>query len=112
LLILVLQTTNYSIVVMATLDIDEADRNGNQFRYTELRDTAVNPPDIIMTPLGGTTTDGRGRDPEFDEVLHEVEFAINCGILPELITSGSSGSYYVRDRNSVSYIESLTSAGN
>jgi len=88
---------------MATLDID--DHHGNhQFRYAELRDATVNPPDIIMTPLGSATADGCGRDPEFDDVMHEVEFAINCGILPELIASGSSGSYYVRDRNSVSII--------
>jgi hypothetical protein len=87
---------------MATLDIDVAERESHQFRYAELRDSTINPPDIIMTPLGSTTTDGRGRDPEFDYVLREIEFSINCGILPELIASGSSGSYFVRDRNSVS----------
>lgn len=87
---------------MATLDIDVTDRATNhQFRYSELRDTPGNPPDVIMTPLGSATADGRGRDPEFDFVIQEVEFAINCGVLPELIASGSSGSYYVRDRNSV-----------
>ena len=91
---------------MATLDINDDVITGcassHQFRYAELRDSCtVNPPDVIMTPLGSVTSDGRDRDPEFDYVVTEVQFAISCGILPELIQSGSSGSYYVRDRNSV-----------
>lgn len=86
---------------MATLDIDVIERGNNQFRYAELCNATVNPPDIIMTPLGCVTSDGQGRDPEFDDVMQEADFAINCGILPQLISAGSSGSYFVRNRNSV-----------
>ena len=91
---------------MATIEIDvPGHHHHHQFRYAELRDvTTINPPDVVMTPLGETTVDERGHDPEFDDVIREVEFAINSGVLPELISSGSSGSYFVRDRNSVSTV--------
>lgn len=37
-------------------------------------------------------------DPEFTGIIHAAEQAIDVGILPERIYQGSSGSYFVKDR--------------
>uniref|UniRef100_A0A8C9FFV1 Phosphatidylinositol 4-kinase type 2 n=1 Tax=Pavo cristatus TaxID=9049 RepID=A0A8C9FFV1_PAVCR len=36
-------------------------------------------------------------DPEFAEIIVRAEQAIECGVLPERISQGSSGSYFVKD---------------
>ncbi|XP_048797976.1 phosphatidylinositol 4-kinase type 2-beta isoform X1 [Lagopus muta] len=36
-------------------------------------------------------------DPEFAEIVMRAEQAIECGVLPERISQGSSGSYFVKD---------------
>lgn len=36
-------------------------------------------------------------DPEFAEIITRAEQAIECGVLPERISQGSSGSYFVKD---------------
>ncbi|KAH0616271.1 hypothetical protein JD844_027266 [Phrynosoma platyrhinos] len=36
-------------------------------------------------------------DPEFAEIMQRVEQAIECGVFPERISQGSSGSYFVKD---------------
>uniref|UniRef100_A0A8C5LZG9 Phosphatidylinositol 4-kinase type 2 n=1 Tax=Leptobrachium leishanense TaxID=445787 RepID=A0A8C5LZG9_9ANUR len=36
-------------------------------------------------------------DVEFADIIHRAEQAIECGVLPERITQGSSGSYFVKD---------------
>ncbi|XP_044274334.1 phosphatidylinositol 4-kinase type 2-beta isoform X2 [Varanus komodoensis] len=36
-------------------------------------------------------------DPEFAEIMQQVEQAIECGVFPERISQGSSGSYFVKD---------------
>lgn len=41
-------------------------------------------------------------DPEFTGIIHAAEQAIDVGILPERIYQGSSGSYFVKDREGVS----------
>uniref|UniRef100_A0A6J0SQN0 Phosphatidylinositol 4-kinase type 2 n=1 Tax=Pogona vitticeps TaxID=103695 RepID=A0A6J0SQN0_9SAUR len=43
------------------------------------------------------------EDPEFAEIMQRVEQAIECGVFPERISQGSSGSYFVKDskRNTI-----------
>lgn len=41
-------------------------------------------------------------DPEFAEIVMRAEQAIECGVLPERISQGSSGSYFVKDSKGVS----------
>ena len=38
------------------------------------------------------------RDPEYEAIIQEAEMAIDQGVLPELIKKGSSGSYFVKNR--------------
>ncbi|XP_074085789.1 phosphatidylinositol 4-kinase type 2-beta isoform X3 [Macrotis lagotis] len=37
------------------------------------------------------------EDPEFADIILRAEQAIDCGVLPERISQGSSGSYFVKD---------------
>lgn len=43
-------------------------------------------------------------DPFFDDLIRQAEAAIDCGILPERIYQGSSGSYFVKNVINVSFI--------
>lgn len=43
-------------------------------------------------------------DPAFNEVVLQVETAITAGVMPERIYQGSSGSYFVKNSQGVSYI--------
>ena len=43
-------------------------------------------------------------DPEFTSIVHAAEQAIDVGILPERIYQGSSGSYFVKDKEGVSFL--------
>lgn len=45
------------------------------------------------------------EDPEFQQVIREAEEAIEHGIYPERIRQGSSGSYFVKNRNGVSLVD-------
>ena len=45
-------------------------------------------------------------DPEFNEVIKQVEFAIDHNMLPQRIYEGSSGSYFVKNSNSVIFFSS------
>ncbi|KAM4702586.1 phosphatidylinositol 4-kinase type 2-alpha isoform 2-T2 [Rhinophrynus dorsalis] len=47
-------------------------------------------------------------DPEFAEVVRKAEKAIARGILPERISQGSSGSYFVKDEQGVVHLASET----
>lgn len=42
-------------------------------------------------------------DPEFTSIIHSAEQAIDVGILPERIYQGSSGSYFVKDKEGVRF---------
>ena len=46
-------------------------------------------------------------DPEFTAIIHSAEQAIDVGILPERIYQGSSGSYFVKDKEGVRFQSSL-----
>lgn len=41
------------------------------------------------------------NDPSFNKIIRATEEAIYMGILPERIYQGSSGSYFVKDKNKV-----------
>ena len=41
-------------------------------------------------------------DPWFSDLVRQVELAIDCGVLPERIYQGSSGSYFVKNASGVS----------
>lgn len=41
-------------------------------------------------------------DPEFAEIVLRTEQAIECGVFPERISQGSSGSYFAKDPKGVS----------
>ena len=43
-------------------------------------------------------------EPEFAEIITRAEQAIECGVLPERISQGSSGSYFVKDCKGVSKV--------
>lgn len=47
-------------------------------------------------------------DPEFAEILHRVEQAIECEVFPERISQGSSGSYFVKDSKRVSVVGQIS----
>lgn len=40
-------------------------------------------------------------DPSFTEIVAQVEFAIEHGVMPERIYQGSSGSYFVKNSSGV-----------
>lgn len=40
-------------------------------------------------------------DPEFAEIVQQAEQAIECGVFPDRISQGSSGSYFVKDAKRV-----------
>lgn len=42
-------------------------------------------------------------DPEFTAIIHSAEQAIDVGILPERIYQGSSGSYFVKEKEGVRF---------
>lgn len=41
-------------------------------------------------------------DLEFADIIQRTEQAIECGVFPERISQGSSGSYFVKDQKGVS----------
>ena len=47
------------------------------------------------------------NDPEFTAIIRAAEHAIDCGVYPERIYQGSSGSYFVHDKEKVSKIKAL-----
>ena len=71
---------------------------------------AVYPTNSEQSPLLSKCTDSDSdspfvnnieNDPEFSKVIRSTEEAIYMGILPERIYQGSSGSYFVKDKNKV-----------
>ncbi|XP_030047108.1 phosphatidylinositol 4-kinase type 2-beta isoform X2 [Microcaecilia unicolor] len=47
-------------------------------------------------------------DPEFAEIIQRAEQALECGVFPERISQGSSGSYFVKDTKGVVWLVSET----
>jgi len=62
--------------------------------YEELDGSCVSLADIVLVDSGGV-------DDEFNRVAGEAVLALESGAQAELIPVGSSGSYYVRDRQKV-----------
>ena len=51
------------------------------------------------------------EDPDYSNVVHEAEVAVDNGIFPQRIYQGSSGSYFVKNTEGVSiYVDVVTSA--
>lgn len=44
-------------------------------------------------------------DPDFSYVIKQAEIAIDNSVFPERIYQGSSGSYFVKDTNGVSFFK-------
>jgi hypothetical protein len=73
-------------------------------------------------PLLGTSKRGMERlsesehaqnncnDPEFTLIIRAAEQAIDCGVYPERIYQGSSGSYFVHNKEKVSNIKTFAAA--
>ena len=64
-------------------------------------------PHIVMYP----NEKNYQNDVEFATAIHETEQAIQLGMLPVLSRKGSSGCYFVNNRESVSTFQSLTHQG-
>lgn len=72
----------------------------NKSSYEELKDNGV--PEISVYP---TCDESNPADAEFVGLVYESLLAIESGVQAELIKAGSSGSYFVKDRNKVSYLK-------
>ena len=59
--------------------------------------TAVSYAELLMLPA-----DQGEYDYEFANLIFEAQYAVDVGVQPELIQAGSSGSYFLRNREKVS----------
>ncbi|KAM7537388.1 hypothetical protein Aperf_G00000079634 [Anoplocephala perfoliata] len=69
---------------------------------TDIADTERTPllnDDQSLGYTPGFPSEDSTSNPQFNEVLKEAIEAINCNIFPERIYQGSSGSYFVKNRN-------------
>lgn len=82
---------------MATLDLETDGSHSSHFRYRELTENI--PPDVIMVPIGGHDDTREPDDLQMTSAVDEAERAIENGVHPELISAGSSGSYFVKGSN-------------
>lgn len=78
----------------------------NLIKMTDIADAERTPllndgQDLCYTPV--FPSDDSVSNAKFNEVLHETIEAIGCNVFPERIYQGSSGSYFVKDRNGVRY---------
>ena len=65
--------------------------------YEELDESL--PAEPVLVPFDGTVS----SDELFRNVVREGQLAIHGCILPSLIPSGSSGSYFIKNRKGVSF---------
>jgi len=68
---------------------------GSKQDYEELRGSSVSLADVVVADSNA------GVDDVVDRVASEAVLAVDSGIDAELIAAGSSGSYYIRDRQKV-----------
>ncbi|VDL62226.1 unnamed protein product [Hymenolepis diminuta] len=74
----------------------------NSIKMTDIADAERTPllndgQDLFYMPV--FPSDDSVSNAKFNEVLHETIEAINCNVFPERIYQGSSGSYFVKNRN-------------
>jgi len=69
--------------------------------YEQLNGSSVSLADVLVGAGGG---DAAADTEDFDRVAVEAVMALDSGVHAELIASGSSGSYYIRDRLKVTGI--------
>lgn len=79
------------------MEVSEISLTPNKSSYEELKDAAG--PDILMYPA---CDESGSCDNDFAGLVYESLLALESGIQAELIASGTSGSYYMKDRNKVS----------
>ena len=60
------------------------------------------PPDVVINFSQDNAAKQNQNDLEFSAIIHEAELAIENGIRPELSKRGSSGCYFVKNRDTVS----------
>ena len=72
---------------------------GSKPDYEEIPGSSISLDDVVVD--GGDVEDCLD---ELDTVAREAALAVDSGVHAELITSGSSGSYYIRDRQKVHVI--------
>ena len=60
------------------------------------------PPDVVINFSQDNADKQYQNDLEFSAIIHEAELAIENGIRPELSKRGSSGCYFVKNRDTVS----------
>ncbi len=70
----------------------------NRKDYEELRESG-SMPDILMVKLEGH--EAQCSDVQYTALFHEAKMAIDQDFTPELIRAGSSGSYVLKNRQSV-----------
>ena len=64
------------------------------------------PPDVVINFSQDNAAKQYQNDLEFSAIIHEAELAIENGIRPELSKRGSSGCYFVKNRDTVSNLSS------
>jgi len=69
--------------------------------YEQLNGSSVSLGDILVVAGAGDVD-----NEDFERVAVEAVMALDNGVHAELITSGSSGSYYIRDRQKVTTLRS------
>lgn len=68
-----------------------------------LNDIASNISDNESTEFAHFSCNHFESDPEFNEKVKNVEYAIDHNVLPQRIYEGSSGSYFCKNANSVNF---------
>lgn len=78
--------------------------DANWIKMTDMADAERTPllnDGLDANYIPGYPSDDSPSNAKFNEVLQEAIEAINCNIFPERIYQGSSGSYFVKNRNGV-----------
>lgn len=92
------------------MDVVSNQPDTNLIKMTEIADTERTPllnDDQGLGYTPGFPSEDSASNSQFNEALKAAIEAINCEIFPERIYQGSSGSYFVKNRNGVSKFLSL-----
>ncbi len=65
---------------------------------------SISPPDVVASFPPDVAAKQYQNEVEVSSVLHEAELSMESGIKPELSRKGSSGCYFVKNRDSVSMV--------
>ena len=84
-------------MAMTGHDTDRVISSPSVVEYEEIQ-----PPDVVATFPPDVASKQYQNNVEVSSMLHEVELSMESGIKPELSRKGSSGCYFVKNRDSVS----------